>query len=202
MKMNILLLALVGFCVGTLAQKADNQEKIPFQTKGRHACFMSPIGQGEIQLKIECKYQGKSYACVFAGKPSYCRAFNRDQKGFWNKLSQDLMKLTNPCDTQLIKHSSCPKAPPQSQLRRVDGSPQSDTSKTVIKTPPSEKPSAKKPASTKKPVPKKLVQEPRNPVPKKLEEEPENPKAMKIAKERCWWYFQKFCSYMIEIFVS
>uniref|UniRef100_F6WHS4 Fibroblast growth factor-binding protein 2 n=1 Tax=Xenopus tropicalis TaxID=8364 RepID=F6WHS4_XENTR len=179
------------FFIGTLAQNPESGERLPFQTKAKDACVMSPTGQGEIRLKIECKNQGKSYTCEFAGKPSYCRAYNRDKKGFWKKLSEDLSKVTNPCDAQVIKHSLCPKAPSQSQLRQVHGSPQSDTSKAESNAQAPQKTTTKKPPVTKKPA-----------APKKLVEEPENPKAMKIAKERCWWYFQKFCSYMIEIFIS
>ncbi|KAM4807639.1 fibroblast growth factor-binding protein 2 [Rhinophrynus dorsalis] len=193
MELGTLILTVVVFGMGTMAQ----QEKYPFQTKNKDACVLSPSGQGEIKVKIECKNQGNTYSCVFAGKPSYCRAYNKDPKGFWKQLSQDLKNVNNPCDSQVIKHSKCPKAPSQSQLKQVDdSSPQSDTAK---KPPSTQKPSTKKPVATTKAATKSTA---KKPVPKKLEQEKENPKAMKIAKERCWWYFQKFCSYIVEIFVS
>ncbi|XP_063806815.1 fibroblast growth factor-binding protein 2 [Pseudophryne corroboree] len=192
MKCGSVILTMVVFLVGTLAQKPVTEEKIPFQTKNRDACVMTVSGQNEIRVRIECKNQGKTYLCEFASKPSYCRAYNKDTKGFWNQLSQDLKKVGNPCEPKMFKHSMCPKAPVPSQFKQVNpsGNQQADTSKPEKKPPPTKKPTTKKPATTKKPDP---------PKPKQLDQE--NPKAMKIAKDNCSWFFQTFCSYIIEIFL-
>ncbi|XP_075045081.1 fibroblast growth factor-binding protein 2 [Mixophyes fleayi] len=192
MKCGAVIITVLAFLVGTLAQNPGNEEKIPFQTKNRDACVMGISGQGEVRVKIECKNQGKTYSCEFASKPSYCRAYNQDTKGFWNQLSQDLRKVGNPCEPQMFRHSKCPKAPAPSQFKQVSpsGNQQNDTSKSEKKPPPTKKPTTKKPASTKKPDPPK----PKSP-------DQENPKAMKIAKDHCSWFFQTFCSYIIEIFL-
>ncbi|KAM8939535.1 fibroblast growth factor-binding protein 2 [Pelodytes ibericus] len=180
-------LLLLAFGIGALAQ--DTEQQIPFQTKDRDACVMSTSGQGEIRLKIECKNQDKTTSCQFTGKPSYCRAYNKDNNAFWKQLSQDLQKMSKPCEARVIKHSMCPRAPSQSQFKPADPSnQQSDTAKPE-KKPPTKKPVTKK--TTKKPAPT------RSKVP-----DQENPRAMKIAKEHCSWFFQKFCSYVIEIFVN
>ncbi|MEE6462439.1 hypothetical protein FKM82_001594 [Ascaphus truei] len=190
MKLGISILIIVVFCVEALAQdkKTGNEEKIPFQTKGRDACVMSASGQGEIRLKIECRNQDKTYSCEFMGKPSYCRAYNKNPKVFWNQLSEDLKKTTNACESPVLKHSMCPRAPSQSHLKQVDGSgnpnQQSDTAKPEKKPPATPKPSSKKTTTKSKST------------------APENPKARKMAKENCWEFFQNFCTYMVEIFVS
>ncbi|XP_053314285.1 fibroblast growth factor-binding protein 2 [Spea bombifrons] len=170
MKLAIISLPILVFCVGTLAQGPDTEQEIPFQNKDKEACVMQTSGQGEIRLKIECKSGDDTYSCEFTGKPSYCRAYNKDRSAFWNQLSQDLKKMSKPCSAPLIKNSLCPRAPSQSQFKPADPSQPSDT---------------KKPAPTKS-----------------KEEDEENPKAMKVAKEHCSWFFQKFCSYMVEIFMN
>ncbi|XP_040276497.1 fibroblast growth factor-binding protein 2 [Bufo bufo] len=191
MKCDKVIIVMALIWVGTLAQQPGPEEKIPFQTKDKDACVMSISGQGEMSVRIECKNQAKNYLCVFTSKPSFCRAYNKDPKGFWNQLSEDLKKTGNPCVPQVFKHSLCPKAPAASQFKQVDTrNQQSDTSKPDKKPPPTKKPTTKKPPSTKKPDP---------PKPKKLEEQ--NPKAVKMAKENCSWFFQTFCSYIIEIFI-
>ncbi|XP_044141688.1 fibroblast growth factor-binding protein 2 [Bufo gargarizans] len=191
MKCDKVIIVMALIWVGTLAQQPGPEEKIPFQTKDKDACVMSISGQGEMRVRIECKNQAKNYVCVFASKPSFCRAYNKDPKGFWNQLSEDLKKTGNPCQPQVFKHSLCPKAPAPSQFKQVDSrNQQSDTSKPEKKPPPTKKPTTKKPPSTKKPDP---------PKPKQLEVQ--NPKAVKMAKENCSWFFQTFCSYIIEIFI-
>ncbi|XP_071988706.1 fibroblast growth factor-binding protein 2 [Engystomops pustulosus] len=188
MKCGTVIITMALAWVGTLAQQPE--EKIPFQSKNRDACVMTVSGQEEMRVKIECKNQDKSYLCEFASKPTYCRAYNKDKRGFWNQLSKDLGKRTNPCEPQMFRHSLCPKAPAPSQFKQVSpGNQQSDTSKPE-KKPPTKKPVTKKPPSTKKPEP-----------PKPKQPEDQNPKAVKMAKEHCSWFFQTFCSYMIEIFV-
>ncbi|XP_056411164.1 fibroblast growth factor-binding protein 2 [Hyla sarda] len=190
MKCGTVIVTMTLVWVGTLAQQPE--EKIPFQTKSRDACVMSVSGQGEMRVRIECKNQGKNFLCEFASKPSFCRAYNKDPKGFWNQLSQDLRKSGNPCEPQVFRHSMCPKAPAPSQFRQVvPRNQQSDTSKPEKKpSPTTKKPTTKKPPATKKPDP---------PKPKQPEEQ--NPKAVKMAKDHCSWFFQTFCSYIIEIFV-
>ncbi|XP_063315955.1 fibroblast growth factor-binding protein 2 [Pelobates fuscus] len=185
MKLGIVLLPVLVFYTGTLAQGPDAERQIPFQTKDRQACVMSTSGQREIRLKIECKSQGNTYSCEFAGKPSYCRAYNSNRDKYWNQLSQDLEKMSKPCDAQVIKHSLCPRAPTPSQFKPANPNQQSDTAKNQ----PTKKPFTKK--TTKKSAP-----------PKSKGPEKENPKAMKIAKDHCSWFFQKFCSYIIEIFIN
>ncbi|KAM3938463.1 fibroblast growth factor-binding protein 2 [Leptodactylus fuscus] len=189
MKCGTAIMTMALVLVGTLAQQPE--EKIPFQSKNRDACVMTVSGQGEMRVRIECRNQGKNYLCEFASKPTFCRAYNKDPKGFWYQLSQDLRKSENPCAPQMFKHSQCPKAPAPSQFKQVDPrNQQSDTSKPEKKPPPTKKPTTKKPPSTRKPDP---------PKPKQLEEQ--NPKAVKMAKENCSWFFQTFCSYIIEIFL-
>ncbi|XP_040191153.1 fibroblast growth factor-binding protein 2 [Rana temporaria] len=193
MMSGTVIITMAVIWVGTLAQKPGTEVKLPFQTKNRDACIMSTSGTTEMRVKIECKNQGKSYLCEFASKPSFCRAYNQNPQRFWEQLSQDLKKTGNPCEPQVFKHSMCPKAPTPSQFRKVDPSTnqQADTSKAEKKPPPTKKPTTKRPPITKKPEPPKA---------KQLEEEP-NPKATKIAKDNCSWFFQTFCSYIIEIFL-
>ncbi|XP_069832566.1 fibroblast growth factor-binding protein 2 [Dendropsophus ebraccatus] len=192
MKCGTVIITMTLVWVGTLAQQPAIIERIPFQTKNRDACVMSVSGQGEMRVRIECKNQGNDYLCEFASKPSFCRAYNKNPKGFWNQLSQDLKKSGNPCEPQLFRHSMCPKAPAPSQFRQVTPrNQQSDTSKPEKKPPQTtKKPTTKKPPATRKPDP---------PKPKQLEEP--NPKAAKLAKDHCSWFFQTFCSYIIEIFL-
>ncbi|KAM9329294.1 fibroblast growth factor-binding protein 2 [Gastrophryne carolinensis] len=192
MKCGTVLITMVVMWAGVSAQKPGTEVKIPFQTKNKDACIMSTKGQTEMRVRIECKNQGKGYLCEFAGKPSYCRAYNKDPRGFWEQLSQDLKKTGNPCDLQMIKHSMCPRAPAPSKFHQVDPSSnqQDDTSKPEKKPATTKKPTTKRPATTRKPDPPRV---------KQLEEP--NPKAMKIAKDHCSWFFQTFCSYVIEIFL-
>ncbi|KAM4049697.1 fibroblast growth factor-binding protein 2 [Anomaloglossus baeobatrachus] len=191
MKCGTVIITMAMVWVGTLAQQPGTEEKIPFQTRNRDACIMTISGQEEIRVRIECKNQGKNILCEFASKPKNCRAFNKDQKRFWNQLSQDLRKGGNPCEPQTFKHSMCPRAPTASQFRQVDPrNQQSDTSKSEKKPPPAKKPTTKKPPVTRRPDP---------PKPKQMEDQ--NPKAVKMAKDHCSWFFQTFCSYIIEIFV-
>ncbi|KAM4709778.1 fibroblast growth factor-binding protein 2 [Discoglossus pictus] len=190
MKLCIIILALAILFAFALAQ---NEEKVPFQTKNKDACMLTASGHGEINVKIECKNQGKTYSCYFVGKPSYCRAYNKNPKGFWKQLGQDLQEKSNACDSSIIKHSMCPRAPSQSQLKKTNPSgntnPQSDTNKPQKKPPSTQKPTTKR-TTTKKPATTKRK-------PDDL-----NPEAVKIAQARCWPYFQVFCSYIAEIFVS
>uniref|UniRef100_A0A8C5LNP5 Fibroblast growth factor binding protein 2 n=1 Tax=Leptobrachium leishanense TaxID=445787 RepID=A0A8C5LNP5_9ANUR len=184
MRFGTILLPVLVFFTGTLAQGPDTDRQIPFQNKDREACLMSTSGQGEIRLKIECRGQGKTYSCEFTGKPSYCRAYNQKRDAYWSQLSQDLRKMSKPCEAPLIKHSMCPRAPSPSQFKPADPNQQSDTAKSPTKKPVTKK-TTKKPAPTKSKGP-----------------DQENPKAMKIAKDHCSWFFQKFCSYIIEIFIN
>ncbi|XP_068123773.1 fibroblast growth factor-binding protein 2 [Hyperolius riggenbachi] len=190
MTFGTILITLAVFWAGTLAQKPGSEVKLPFQSKNRDACVMTTSGQTEMRLRIECKNQGKSYLCEFASKPSFCRAYNQGPRAFWEQLSQDLKKTANPCDPQVFRHSKCPRAPAASQFRQVSPSAnqQADTSKPEKKPQTTKKPTTKKPAATKKPEPSKPKEEP-------------NPKAQKIANEHCSWFFQTFCSYVIEIFL-
>ncbi|XP_053560093.1 fibroblast growth factor-binding protein 2 [Bombina bombina] len=193
MKPLIFILAIVIFYTTVSAQNDASEEKIPFQTKNKDACVMTVSGQGEVKVKIECMKLAKKYSCDFVGKPSYCRAHNKNPKAFWQQLSLDLQEKSNACESQVIRHSMCPKAPSQSLLKQTDGSgnpEQSDTAKPQKKPPPTKTSTTKKP-TTKRPA-----------TTKSSNQDPPNAKAMKMAKERCWEYFQIFCGYVIEIFVS
>ncbi|KAM6346082.1 FGFP2 protein, partial [Podargus strigoides] len=197
------LLFLVVICgMGGLGQKLkpkkrNDAEEISFRTKTKDVCTMSVNEDEEMKLRIECKSQGMSYWCEFAGKPSVCRAFRNNPKIYWNQVAMGLRKLPHACETtQVLKTTMCQKAPTEALMKQIAAGMEpedlANQDKSLQKTSmmEAEESSVKK---IEKPPVLALIKP--NQHGSEIETE-----AMKLAREHCWESLHGFCSYIIGIF--
>ncbi|XP_014792539.1 PREDICTED: fibroblast growth factor-binding protein 2 [Calidris pugnax] len=180
-------------------KKRSNGEEIRFRTKTKDVCTMSMSGDEEMRLRIECKSQGMSYWCEFAGKPSVCRAFRNNPKIYWNQIAAELRKLPHACEsTQVLKTTMCQKAPTEALMKQIAAGMEPEDLANQDES--DQKTSTR--GAGKSSV-KKIGKLPMLPLvrPTHRGQGSENEtEAMKLAREHCWESLHGFCSYIIGIF--
>nr|XP_060632132.1 fibroblast growth factor-binding protein 2 [Anolis sagrei ordinatus] len=202
------------FAQNPKAKKRSSGKEIHFQTKAKHACIMSMIGNGETKLRIECNNQGKTYWCEYTGKPSLCPSFNNNPMAYWNQIAMDLRKRNNACYSNLVlKPTMCQRVSSEAHMRQMGSSirtkltpiqqadavnrgkmvqkllsakhvKESQARKGII-----QKSGKPKPSSMPEVKPTQQGQVPGN-----------ESEAMKLARKHCWESLHNFCSYVISIF--
>lgn len=214
----IILVISVGF-VGIWGHKArpkkrSHGEEIHFQTKVKDVCIMNISGNGDVQLRIECKSRGKTYWCEYTGKPSMCRPFNNNPRTYWNQIVMELRKRINACHSNLIlKPTMCLKAPSEAHMKQVSSNiktnpnPMQPADLTQVKMVTKPLASAKqaKESQAGRSSLKKLGKPKSSPLlPIKPTHQGQlsehDSEAMKLAREHCWESLHEVCSYIISFF--
>ncbi|NXW86640.1 FGFP2 protein, partial [Alopecoenas beccarii] len=204
MKSFALLLLVLSCGLGGLGQKLkpkkrSNGEEINFRTKTKDVCTMSVSGDEEMKLRIECRSQGMSYWCEFAGKPSVCRAFRNNPKIYWNQIAVELRKLPHACEsTEVLKTTMCQKAPAEALMKQIAAGVEpgdlANQDKSVQKT--SMRGAGRSSVN-------KIGKPPTLPLIKPTQHgrgSENEMEAMKLAREHCWEPLHGVCSYIIGIF--
>ncbi|KAF3687825.1 Fibroblast growth factor-binding protein 2 [Channa argus] len=231
--MRVLLLFLAATVYVSNAQisnsSSDNRqssiwdEPIKFSTKTKDFCAMvvSEVGN-YTRLRVNCKGQrqgqipGRSYYCVFQGRPSLCRAYNSNPRHYFNQIMWELRKLSHACQgPKLYRPQMCKKYPDEAQMTFMAPCPKT-TSPTpskpvqVTRKPPVQ--AQNKLTTTPKPVkPQPVKPQPgKGPQAKKTPsktvkttthatEQPEST-ASSLASEYCWESLHGICTYFINWF--
>ncbi|XP_008107993.1 fibroblast growth factor-binding protein 2 [Anolis carolinensis] len=214
----ILLIFLISFmetfALNPKAKKRSSGKEIHFQTKVKHACIMSMIGNGETKLRIECNNQGKTYWCEYTGKPSLCPSFNNNPMTYWNQIAMNLKKRNNACYSNLVlKPTMCQRVSSETHMRQVSSSIRTKSTPIQQADAVNYGKMAQKPLSAKhieesqagKGSIKKLGKPKPSPIPVvKPTQQGQVPgnesEAMKLAQKHCWESMHNICSYIIGIF--